>query len=105
MKQESILHDSIERVRQNTIAIRQEYQSNTLFGDEQIKHIAAAKEVVKSRLKSPTTAEFSDVKASKSNGVITVSGKVDSQNSFGAMIRNNFIVQFENGKVIDINFY
>ena len=54
-----------------------------------------AKEIVKNRLKAPSTASF----CSKSSATITKSGKtwviegyVDAENSFGAMIRNDFTV-------------
>lgn len=54
-----------------------------------------AKEIVKNRLKAPSTASF----CSKSSATITKSGKtwviegyVDAENSFGAMIRNDFRV-------------
>ena len=49
-----------------------------------------AKEMVKKVLKAPTTAEF-DYKTFryfKLNGIGTIIGTVDSQNSFGAMIRS-----------------
>lgn len=54
-----------------------------------------AKDIVRNRLKAPSTAEF----CSKSSATITKSGKtwtirgyVDAENSFGAMIRNDFTV-------------
>ena len=68
-----------------------------------------AKEMVKKVLKAPTTAEF-DYKTFryfKLNGVGTIIGTVDSQNSFGAMIRSNFKVQFDcndNMKPIHMSF-
>jgi hypothetical protein len=47
------------------------------------------KDFVKDRLKSPASAEFdTDVKGKA--GVYTVVGTVDSENSFGAMMRNEF---------------
>lgn len=49
----------------------------------------ACEEFVEKRLKSPSTAEF-DTQVSGSDGAYTVTGTVDSQNSFGAMIRNDF---------------
>ena len=51
-----------------------------------------AQEQVKNNLKSPTTAEF-NTKASVSSyndTTFIVSGTVDSQNGFGAMIRSNY---------------
>ena len=68
-----------------------------------------AKEMVKKILKAPTTAEF-DYKTFryfKLNGIGTIIGTVDSQNSFGAMIRSNFKVQFDcndNMKPIHMSF-
>lgn len=48
-------------------------------------------EFVKDRLKSPATADFSDEDRSRSGPrTWVVSGSVDSENGFGAMIRNTF---------------
>jgi hypothetical protein len=44
---------------------------------------------VKEKLKAPSTAEFSGTTAT-GGGPWTVTGQVDSQNSFGAMIRSPF---------------
>lgn len=45
---------------------------------------------VPKRLKAPKTAEFSGVTVTESGGVYTVTGSVDSQNGFGALIRSSF---------------
>ena len=45
---------------------------------------------VRDRLRSPSSAVFSNVNTSGSGSTFTVSGAVDSQNGFGAMIRNSF---------------
>lgn len=58
------------------------------------------KNKVKSILKSPSTAEFPNYKEwafKKEKNIVTIQGYVDSQNSFGAMIRSEF--QF----VVDAN--
>jgi hypothetical protein len=62
------------------------------------KTIAAVKEF----LKAPSTAEFPDGitqhdqwKFSRDQGISEVSSYVDSQNSFGAMIRTNFKARFK----------
>lgn len=47
-------------------------------------------EFVPKRLKAPSTAEFSGVTVASSGEVYTVTGSVDAQNSFGAMIRSSF---------------
>ncbi|WP_395705451.1 DUF2510 domain-containing protein [Rhodococcus ruber] len=51
------------------------------------------REAVENRLKSPSSAEFSDVQAKQDDSAgtrWTTTGKVDSENSFGASIRNTF---------------
>lgn len=48
-------------------------------------------QMVKDRLKSPASADFSGVTATEGTGdTYTVAGAVDSQNSFGAKVRNSF---------------
>lgn len=58
----------------------------------------AAKTQIKSMLKSPSTAEFvryADTKMGiDENGIYHIYMQVDAQNSFGAMLRNNFDVSF-----------
>jgi hypothetical protein len=60
-----------------------------------------AQEYVKQGLLSPSTANFPGLileldqyKVARKKDVISVQSWVDSQNAFGAVIRNNFIVQF-----------
>lgn len=50
----------------------------------------ACEKFVKDRLKAPSTAKFSNVQHTGGGGRWTVTGAVDAQNSFGAMIRSNF---------------
>jgi len=53
------------------------------------------KEIVEGRLKAPSTAEFcskSEANIREDGNTWTVSGYVDAENSFGAMIRNDFTV-------------
>ncbi len=69
-----------------------------LLEGETSKYYAKSQTVINECLKSPSTAEYPFVDEwsySKSNGIITVSSYVDSQNSFGAMIRSNFTIQFD----------
>jgi len=57
-----------------------------------------AKEVIKEILKSPSTAEFSNVRAyelSNEKDVWVINGYVDSQNGFGAVIRSVWEVQLD----------
>lgn len=66
---------------------------------EKYMFISDAKSYVEQGLKAPSTADFpsqflsSDWKVNRKDDVVTVSSYVDAQNSFGAMIRSNFIVQ------------
>lgn len=50
----------------------------------------ACQDFVKNRLKAPSTAKFSAVSHTGSGSFYTVTGAVDAQNSFGAMLRLNF---------------
>lgn len=54
--------------------------------------------IVKGMLKAPSTAKFSDPIVTKTANVFEVSGYVDSQNSFGAMLRTTFTVVFSKSK-------
>ncbi|KKR61604.1 hypothetical protein A2643_02920 [Candidatus Nomurabacteria bacterium RIFCSPHIGHO2_01_FULL_39_220] len=74
--------------------------------------IVFAKDVIRKTLKAPSTAKFVDVQAyelSNEKDVWAVNGYVDSQNSFGAMIRSQWEVQLDyrdgkNGTVKSIFF-
>lgn len=48
------------------------------------------REFVEKRLKAPATAEFGGEATTHSGQSFTVAGHVDSQNSFGALIRSNY---------------
>ena len=67
--------------------------------NEQISKITAltaAQEEVKARLKSPSSADFpwgSDCVTKISDNTYVINSYVDSQNSFGAMLRTNFTCQ------------
>ena len=61
-----------------------------------------SEDLVKAQLKSPSTAKFpgkimdkSEWKITKSGNTYFVNSWVDSQNSFGAIIRSEFIVQYD----------
>ncbi len=61
-----------------------------------------ATSAVSLKLKSPATAQFCGIRDcvySKRGSVTSVSGDVDSQNSFGAMVRSTWIVDIDRGKV------
>lgn len=63
--------------------------------DEQISACSTAREFVRQRLKAPSTATFASCVeagvAKLPNGDYTVMAWVDSQNTFGAMIRTRYL--------------
>lgn len=72
---------------------------NTYLSDEDIaKFQVTAQHAVKDKLKSPSTAKFSDEKVQRANNMVMVSGNVDAQNSFGATLRNGYLVQIDYSK-------
>jgi hypothetical protein len=65
-------------------------------GHDEIDARAMCAEFVKDRLKSPSTAKFdyrSETAVHHGNGQYTVTGAVDAQNAFGAMIRAQYICE------------
>lgn len=59
--------------------------------DDQSAYVKiACRDWVKERLKAPATAHFSAESVSQSGDTYTVTGAVDSENSFGAKIRNTY---------------
>lgn len=58
----------------------------------------ACQKFVKRDLKSPASAKFSGIGVAHVGSTYTVSGSVDSQNSFGAMLRNDFACVETRGK-------
>ena len=84
----------------NTIKTKDDWSEDDLKWEAEIQ--------IKERLKCPSTAQFSDekvwiVKEYSSYNEYKVEGKVDAQNSFGAMIRNSFYIYlkcYADGKYI-----
>ncbi len=66
------------------------------YGHDETWARAEVHSIVSSHLKAPSTAKFpwpDEEKVSRSGDTWTVSGWVDAQNSFGAMIRSNYVVK------------
>ena len=62
--------------------------------EEETQFIVYAKTWVEETLLSPSTAKYPlSTSVSRNKDTVTVSSYVDSQNAFGAVIRNDFIVQ------------
>lgn len=77
--------------------VRYQLADVSLTTSEVVEFKTIAEGAVKKQLKAPSTADFNDVVVAKQKGVITAFGKVDAQNSFGAKIRNGFIVTIDPG--------
>ena len=78
-------------------------QEKSFTSEERIHMIAVVETYIQGILKSPKTAEFANPTEWKlwqdqSTGTIMGNGYVDSENSFGAMIRSNFEFTFERGE-------
>jgi hypothetical protein len=60
----------------------------------------ACEQFVEDRLKSPGTAEFTDQTETNDGVEWTSIGSVDSQNTFGGVVRNDYVcvVQYEGGE-------
>lgn len=70
-------------------------RSNSSKSDDELAIKMYVKDVVKGKLKSPSTAKFpsySEWSVSKSDNTYTVSSYVDAENGFGAEIRTYFSV-------------
>ena len=67
------------------------------YGHDWAVAMTVAEKAVKSKLKSPSSAEFSpkdETTINVSGNTWTVRGWVEAQNSFGATIRNSYSVKF-----------
>ena len=75
---------------------------SVVTGEEQVNYKVYSEQAIKSILKSPS----SEWNFSKVRGVVSVISYADSQNLFGAMLRNKFIVEFDakTGKIIHLIF-
>ena len=77
-----------------------EFKETEITVDEATEAKMFAKSVELKLLKAPATAKFCDLSemtAIKTNDIYTVSGYVDSQNSYGAMIRTPFMLRVTKG--------
>ena len=78
-----------------------QHKANSLTDSEKIRLRDYAKKIINSALKAPSTADYpdsflnplNDWQMSKTNNLVTIVSYVDSQTSFVAMIRSEFIIQ------------
>lgn len=74
------------------------FQDYTMTFDEQSNYNIDAQSRIEKLLKSPSTAKFPSITKwnfGKDNGVVTVKAYVDSENSFGAMLRAEFQIKYQ----------
>ena len=78
----------------------------TLTDAQVAEYQVIAQDAVKNKLKAPSTADFDNLKVLKDkSGSVLITGTVDAQNSFGAKIRNSFMVTVDaNKQVSSVNF-
>lgn len=78
----------------------------TLTDAQVAEYQVIAQDAVKKKLKAPATADFDNLKVLKDkSGSVLITGTVDAQNSFGAKIRNSFMVTVDaNKQVSSVNF-
>lgn len=72
-------------------------KDNTITRNEADNYRRNVELRVKEILKAPSTAKFPGLDEwgfDKKDGIVTIQGYVDSQNSFGAMLRNKFQVKY-----------
>ncbi len=77
-------------------------RSDPKIDRDRIEAITACELAVKARLKSPTTAKFSNKRAVQvgSSNTWIAGGSVDAQNSFGATIRSDYRCRVTGSQVI-----
>lgn len=69
--------------------------------DEQNEYNIDAQKRIKALLKAPSTAKFPSInnwKFGKDNGIVIVQAYVDSENSYGAKLRNEFQIKYDSNK-------
>ncbi|WP_302155060.1 hypothetical protein [Phascolarctobacterium faecium] len=74
--------------------------------NERVDYEVVARNAVKNNLKAPSTADFKfGPLITRNKNIVLVRGKVDAQNSFGAMIRSNYKVkiQLPDKKVLEVH--
>lgn len=92
---EAIYKGEVPEKREYSYSGDYDRDSNARHTDDEA--FAVAQKIVKENLKSPSTAKFCSIlqaSVSNSGNKYTVTGWVDSQNSFGATLRTSFTVTY-----------
>lgn len=94
-EEEKKIREEKEKREQET---KEEKQRQQNIEDTKWTLYATTEQVIKNRLKSPSTAKFLNQAAvyDEENQIYKVQGDVDSQNSFGATIRSTFYAEYNN---------
>ncbi|MGN1379044.1 MAG: hypothetical protein ACI4XR_01425 [Bacilli bacterium] len=77
------------------------FKDYVITWDEKNEYNIDAQKRIKALLKAPSTAKFPSIsnwKFGKDNGIIIVQAYVDSENSYGAKIRSEFQIKYDNNK-------
>lgn len=108
--------NKVDAIRYNNINLYKDGQfietifNNTVTAEEEAKMKLTTEKIILKLLKAPSTAKFpshSDYQFSKRHGIGKITGFVDAQNSFGAMIRSTFNATFDfknGGKITHLYF-
>lgn len=81
----------------NVLLTAAEFEDSLISNEDMVWYYDIAKEIVKSCLKSPSTADFpgkSEITYQKKENLVAIQGYVDAINSFNAEIRSEYLVQF-----------
>lgn len=77
------------------------FKDYVITWDEQNEYNIDAQKRIKALLKAPSTAKFPSInnwKFGKDNGIVIVQAYVDSENSYGAKLRNEFQIKYDSNK-------
>lgn len=108
--------NKIDAIRYNNVNLYKDGQfietlsDNTVTASEETKMKLTTEKIILKLLKAPSTAKFpshSDYQFNKRHGIGEITGFVDAQNSFGAMIRSTFNATFDfknGGKMTHLYF-
>lgn len=75
------------------MVMKDKYPQRSTIGE--VDAWVVAQEFVGGSLKAPTTAKYTKKGVKRSGDTFTVAGLVDAQNSFGAMLRNEFVCEIK----------
>ena len=81
----------------NVLMTYPEYEDSRISSSEMAYYYSIAQIIIEDCLKSPKSADFpmsSEISYQKKDNLVAIKGYVDAENSFGAEIRSNYVVQF-----------